>query len=160
MHLGWMRTLARAGGDREPSLRSVNWSLTKVLTNQSGQKRSAAAPHGQPPRSTREWTTEGRPLTRKRSLVRTQYRPPSQRVIQDFPTWLLADCACRTACLSPARIGLEQLVHNGGGVLHDRSKLVPVDQLGDRRSAVAHQLGDLLQRHPGVREHRHERVSQ
>ena len=81
-------------------------------------------------------------LTRKRSLVQSQYRPPDQRAYPGSGYALsvvLGDLTCRPASLA----GLEQLVRDGRSVEQHRAKLVPVDRFRDPRTGVLAQITGL-----------------
>jgi hypothetical protein len=62
--------------------------------------------------------------------------------------------------LRAAVVSAEQLVHDRRAGLQNRPQLVAVHQLRDGRSAVADQLGNLLDRYASIGEQRHKRVTQ
>ena len=101
-------------------------------------------------------------LTRKRSLVQIQYRPPASHLVRarslaprTVPGADPETVAYLTAYLSPWLLMREEGVHRARTAGEHRPQLLAVHQLGDAAAGVANQVGDVLDAHSGAREQRH-----
>ena len=99
-------------------------------------------------------------MTRKRSLVQSQYRPPPLLLVRAplLPQGAgLLDVFGALPARLPARRS-EKAIHNGGARLNDRTELLPVDQLGHQRALVSHEPRNLFNWDPSVGQERDEGV--
>ena len=93
-------------------------------------------------------------LTRKRSLVQIQYRPPASHLVRARSpgSQTVPGAGPETvAYLSPRLLMREEGVHRARTASEHRSQLLAVHQLGDAAAGVASQAGDVLDTHPGAR---------
>ena len=86
-------------------------------------------------------------------MVQVHLGPPLEHLVNSNFTRVTPDSGptCLSVCLST--VHAEQPVHHLRAGLDHRPQLMPIDQLGHRRTAVTHQLRDVLYRHTSIGQH-------